>query len=196
MTLGSSEKLLKVYNYGSAKSKDGNDTKPAGYSLTVTNKRIIVGESTKKGKCATEIRMCDVKAVSYGIKIVRKVIYMALLIVSLALAAALFALAFTNGAVNDSAKNGFIAGVAVSLVLSIVFLILWILKKESAFYLLFFVTDEYRVAAQLVATNKKLRFAKLENNYIEVNMKVNVAVAQHMVEEIGSIITDCQSGRA
>lgn len=196
MTLGSNEKLLKVYNYGSKKARDGNDTKKENYSLTVTNKRIIVGENTKKGKCATEIRMCDVKAVSYGIKVVKNALYLTFLIICAVLTAALFTVAFVvfgNG--NDAARGGLIAGAVVLLLLTIVFLLMWLFKKVSAFYLMFFVTDEYNVAAQIVATNNKLGFDKLDNNYIEVKMKVNYDVAQHMVDEIGSIIIDCQSGK-
>jgi len=196
MTLGSNERLLKVYNYGSVSAKDGNDTQPEGYSLTVTNKRIIISEDTQRGKCATEIRTCDIKAVSYGIKIMRNTVFMSLLSTFFALAAVLMALAFTVGATTESLKTPFIVVAVILFVLGIVFLILWLLKKESAFYLLFFVTEEYHVAAQVVAVNNKLKFDKLENNCIEVYMSVNASVAQHMVEEIGSLIVDCQAGKA
>ncbi len=196
MTLGSNERLLKVYNYGSTSSKDGNDTQPEGYSLTVTNKRIIIGEDTLRGKCATEIRTGDVKAVSYGIKVVRNTVFMSLLITFFVLAAVLLVLSFTVGATIESLKTSFIVIAVIFFVLAIVFWILWTLKKESAFYLLFFVTEEYHIAAQVVAVSKKLKFDKLESNCIEVHMNVNASVAQHMVEEIGSLIVDCQSGKA
>lgn len=196
MTLGSSERLLKVYNYCSGSAKDGNDTQPQGYSLTVTNKRIIIGEDTISGKCATEIRTADVKSVSYGIKVVRKAGLLSTFITMLVLSVVLIALLIFFGSYHPVLKIALIVGAVVTFIVGIVFVVLWRIKRESAFYLLFYVTDEYRLAAQVVATTNKLSFNKLDSTCISVYMHVNPLVAQCMVDEIGSIIVDCQSGRA
>lgn len=218
MKLGSTETLLKTYDYAVANEKRGGKAKTINCSLTVTNKRIFANYDNDNSAQVTQIRMTDIRTVNSGIAVSRNPLWLILAVAVFIFAAFLPLLGKVwNVVVLLSIEAGL-------LLVAAVFIVLYVKLKGIAFYLELGVDRQFPTGLSVGANNGRLEsssqrskisqillkvflillvgigwiilavMSRSEKGTTTVKIKVNEAIAREMIDEIGSLVVDSQSG--